>query len=560
MSEKLGLPQKPAGSCIAPISTEATNSEIKSEPQQESHPTTREVVEELSYPNKVKFALIFGTLLLSTFVIGFVGANATDSNCVATIIPVITDEFHSANDIGWYGTAYLIPSCALIVFYGKLYTFYSTKKIYICSFIIYEIGSIMCATAPSSLVFIIGRAIAGTGSAGLVSGSKISIISLIVPLHRRPLYQGIIGGVENIAITAGPLIAGAVTAASSWRVCFWISIPIGVVGAIVLIIFGRMPDTERENLSTVERLKMLPTSSILLFLPLVILLVLALSWGGSKYSWNNFRIILMLALMTALLVTFISLQLYKQDKAMFPPRIVRQRSVLSGIVFIFCVSASLYVTAYYLPIYFQAVRGASTFDSSVRTLPLVVGLIFGSFGGGYFTTVVGYYTSSMILTSILTAIGSGFLSRLRVNTQAPEWIVFQALFGFGCGIGFQQPYVAVQTTIPRIDIPIAITTVAFSQRMGNIVALAIAQNLFTNRLIANLTKTVPQVNANLVLSNGVTTLRSTVEPKYLDAVLAGYSLTIDQIFLLAVALCSLSVVGSLGMEWKSVKKGRTGNT
>ncbi len=175
-----------------------------------------------------------------------------------------------------------------------------------------------------------------------------SIISLIVPLHRRPLYQGIIGGVENIAILAGPLLAGAVAVASSWRICFWISIPIGITSAIALIIFGRMPDVKREKLSANERLRLLPISSMALFLPLMILFVLALSWGGSKYSWKGFRIILMLSLTAALLLAFVSLQISKQDKGMIPPRIVYQRSVLSGMLFIFCVSASLYVMAYYV--------------------------------------------------------------------------------------------------------------------------------------------------------------------------------------------------------------------
>lgn len=88
--------------------------------------------------------------------------------------------------------------------YGKLYTFYSIKWVYLIALFIFEIGSLLCAVAPTSDALIVGRAIAGLGSAGIFSGA-ILIVAHTVPLQQRPTYTGIIGAMYGIASVAGPL-------------------------------------------------------------------------------------------------------------------------------------------------------------------------------------------------------------------------------------------------------------------------------------------------------------------------------------------------------------------
>ena len=103
-----------------------------------------------------------------------------------------------------------------------MYTFYSIKWAYLAALLIFEVGSIVCATAPSSTALIVGRAIAGIGSAGIFSGA-ILIVTHTVPLHQRPVYTGMIGGMYGIASVAGPLMGGAFTDNPhlTWRWCFW---------------------------------------------------------------------------------------------------------------------------------------------------------------------------------------------------------------------------------------------------------------------------------------------------------------------------------------------------
>ena len=68
----------------------------------------------------------------------------------------ITDDFHSLGDVGWYGSAYLLTACAFQLVYGRIYTFYSPKSVFLAAVGLFEVGSVICGAAPNSKAFIIG--------------------------------------------------------------------------------------------------------------------------------------------------------------------------------------------------------------------------------------------------------------------------------------------------------------------------------------------------------------------------------------------------------------------
>jgi len=102
-----------------------------------------------------------------------------DRLIISTAIPQITNEFNSAGDIGWYGTAYLLTNCAFQLVFGKLYTVFSVKAIFLTSILLFEAGSALCGAAPNSVAFILGRAIAGLGAGGILSGVVRFLISFM---------------------------------------------------------------------------------------------------------------------------------------------------------------------------------------------------------------------------------------------------------------------------------------------------------------------------------------------------------------------------------------------
>jgi MFS family permease len=96
-----------------------------------------------------------------------------------------------------YGSAFNLPAAALIPFTGKLYSMFSTKIIFLASFFIFEVGSLLSALAPTSISFIVGRALCGAGAAGIFNGAFVTIF-MVTPLRKRPAYQTIISGTSNL--------------------------------------------------------------------------------------------------------------------------------------------------------------------------------------------------------------------------------------------------------------------------------------------------------------------------------------------------------------------------
>ena len=93
-----------------------------------------------------------------------------------------------------YGSSYLLTTCAFQLFFGKLYTFFSIKWVYLSAIAVFELGSLICGAAPTFIALIVGRAIAGVGSAGIFAGALV-IVAYNVPLRHQPIYTGILWAV-----------------------------------------------------------------------------------------------------------------------------------------------------------------------------------------------------------------------------------------------------------------------------------------------------------------------------------------------------------------------------
>jgi len=506
--------------------------------------------DETEYPKSMQLALISIALCLSVFCM------ALDNTIITTAIPRITDQFKAINDVGWYGSAYLLTTCAFQLFFGKLYTFFSIKWVYLVALVIFEIGSAVCGAAPNSTALIIGRAVAGLGSAGIFSGA-ILIVANTVPLRQRPTYMGLIGGMYGIASVAGPLMGGAFTDKLTWRWCFYINLPIGAVTFAFIAFFYHPTEKSRAKSFTEggwrNNLEKFDIYGTLVFLPMIVCLLLALQWGGAKYPWSNGRIIALFVVFAVLLVVFVGIQFWKQENATVPPRILKQRTVAAVAWFAAMIGAAFFTLVYFLPIWFQAIKGASAVKSGIMNLPLILSLVIMSMLVGGLITKIGWYTPFVIAGSVLLSIGSGLVSTFTTTTSHSHWIGYQIIFGFGMGMSMQQTLVAVQTVLPKADVPIGTAIAMFSQTLGGALFISVAQNVFTNSLLKNAKAAVPGLDSHIILGTGATELRNVIPPEYLGAVQEAYNGALVNTFYVAVATSVLSVIGAVFFEWKSVK-------
>ncbi|KAK2048579.1 major facilitator superfamily transporter [Colletotrichum somersetense] len=538
---------QPASSRTSKIHDDEDQQQQNQQQQQNVLTHTSTSRSEVQYPTGLKLFLVLISVFMTMFLV------ALDRLIIATAVPRITDDFHSVTDIGWYGSAYLLTTCAFQLLFGKLYAFFPIKNVFLSSVVLFEVGSAVCGAAPSSPAFIAGRAIAGVGGAGIVAGTIVVMVHS-VPLHRRPKYQGAFGAVFGIASVVGPLLGGAFTTKATWRWCFYINLPLGGVSLVVIALVMTPPDQDLNGTSLRSKLRQLDFLGTAVIIPGVVCLLLALQWGGVEYAWNNPRIIALLVLAFVLLASFVAVQAFLPETATIPPRIMRNRSIAFAAWAAFSIGAQMMIFTYYIPIYFQAIQGVSAVESGIRTLPLVLSMTVSVGAGGGIIARVGYYTPVMLVGVSVMAVGAGLLTTLGVHSGPAKWIGYQIIYGIGMGMCFQAPNLAAQTVLTKKDVPVGASVMFFSQTLGGAVFISVGQNVLNNELVKRI-RGLPGLEGVDLKGSGATTLTqlpATVRGPVLEA----YNDALRVVFVVGLVLVCSAMVGAAGMEWKSVKKGQ----
>lgn len=299
-------------------------------------------------------------------------------------------------------------------------------------------------------------------------------------------------------------------------------------------------------------MKQLDPLGLLFLVPSMVCLILALQWGGTTDPWSAPRVIGLLATFAILLIAFILIEVMTPDTAMAPMRVVLNRSVGGSMLFIFLVSGAMMVVVYYLSIWFQAAQGQSAKESGIRTVPLVLSMTVMGIFSAILTEKVGYYNPAMLLCPILSAVGGGMLSTLTPAARSSHWIGYQVIFGFGIGSGFQTSTLALQTVLPRADVPLGMAMMFFMQQLGGSAFIPVAQNIFSRQLLDGLSG-IGGINAEAVVDSGATAYRDLVPQNKVKAVMNAYSYALTRVFILVAAISAATVLGAAIVEWKSIK-------
>ncbi|KAI1413389.1 MFS general substrate transporter [Hypoxylon sp. FL1857] len=480
-----------------------------------------------------------------------------DNTILATAIPYITDEFHSLLDVGWYGSAYQLASSALQPLGGKVYSKLSSKWSFITYLVIFEAGSAICGAAKSSIMLIIGRAIAGIGGSGLLNGALIILNSCVAP-HRQPALVGVLMGIRDMAMVYVSLIPTHSTPTPNLRLGFYVNLPIGGIVALT-VAFIPIPDhIVKPSIREVFNRAILDFDlpGFALFAPAAIQFFLALQYGGNQYAWDSSQVIGLFCGAGATFAAWLVWNYYQGDNAMVPYSMMKKRIVWASCVTGLFLGGTVFVTAYYLPIYFQAVLAYSPLISGVNVLPnLLSQMAFGIITGSLMQRI-GYYTPFILLGTALNAVGCGLLSLLTPQASTGPWIGFQILMGTGRGFSMAVPFLAVQNSLPKDLIPAAMSTLVFLQNFGAAVMVILSQTILTNSLIKLVPRDAPGVDPQVVINAGTTAsaLEQAVGSTYLPGVLWAYSHALQRIWYFAAGIGALSFLAAWCLGWQNIRK------
>ena len=291
----------------------------------------------------------------------------------------------------------------------------------------------------------------------------------------------------------------------SWRWCFWINLPFGALSLIIIALCFQNPPLPHKNVPFVEKIKNMDLLGAAFFTAAIITLLLALQWGGVTYPWSDRKVWGCLLSFVLLFAIFCFIQYWMDERATMPPRLLcRNRTVIAAVLLTMFVSVALFTHIYYLPFYFQAVQGVSAEQSGIRCVPYLISMTVGSILAGAFITSVGYYNPPMLLGSIMFVVGAALLHTLRVDSNASQWIGYQVIAGLGVGGIAQIPYISMQASLDRKDMPIGNALGAFFTTFGGVIGLSIGQNVFANTLLPAVQRFAPNVNYALLYLAGLT--------------------------------------------------------
>ncbi|CAN9325085.1 unnamed protein product [Alternaria sp. RS040] len=436
------------------------------------------------HPQRTKLQIFLIMLSLAVAVL----LVALDITIVTTALPTISAEFNSASGYTWIGSAYLIAQSAATPIWGKISDIFGRKPILLLTNAIFFVGSLLAGVSVNMDMLIASRVIQGIGGGGLITLVNIAISDLF-SVRDRGQYFGIIGGVWALASSLGPVVGGLFTQKVSWRWCFYINLPFDGVAFLILLFFldVKTPRTPlREGLKAVDWL------GSLTMVGGVVMLLLGLEFGGISHPWDSATVLCLIIFGAVVIGIFFLIEWRISPYPLMPLDLFSKRSNLAALATCFFHAFVFISGNYFLPLYFQAVLGATPILSGVYLLPTALSLSFLSAFTGVFIKKTGQYLPMIWFGMILMTLGFGLFIDFDVNTSWAKIIVFQIIAGIGVGPNFQSPLIALQSLVPVIDadmlaskkrdIATATATFGFTRNLGSAISVVVGGVVFNNEM------------------------------------------------------------------------------
>ncbi|WP_342773506.1 MDR family MFS transporter [Nocardioides pocheonensis] len=388
------------------------------------------------------------------------------STVVSNALPrIVTDLHGSQSGYTWVVVATLLTMTASTPVWGKLADQFDKKMLVQSALVVYVIGSLIAATAPSMGVLIGARAVQGLGVGGLTALVQVVIASMVTP-RERGRYSGYLGAVFALATVSGPLIGGLLVDAPGlgWRSCFYVGIPVAVVAFVVLQKTLHLPVVRRE-----VHIDYLGAG---LIVSGVSALLVWVSLAGNDFAWVSGTSAALVALGVVLLVAAVYVEMRVALEPVIPTRLFRDRTTALATFASIMVGVAMFGATVYLSQYFQIARGMTPTRAGLMSIAMVGGLLVSSIVSGRRITRTGRWKRYLVGGMVLVVIGLVLLS--RIDEQTPLVVVgaFMAVVGVGLGATMQNLVLAVQNNTAQADMGSASAVVAFFRSMGGSIGVS----------------------------------------------------------------------------------------
>ncbi|KIM90095.1 hypothetical protein PILCRDRAFT_1464 [Piloderma croceum F 1598] len=445
----------------------------------------------ISAKKPASFWLSMLALMIATFLA------AMDTSAVSTALPTIVNHFQGKEFV-WVGSAYTLAGTAFLPFSGHLANIFGRRAILMTSLVLFALGSALCGGAQSMAMLIGGRTVQGIGSGGILTSTEI-ILSDLVPLRERGAYQGMIGLVWSLASVIGPLVGGAFAQRQdfTWRGLFYLNLPLTAISMFLCL--GLKLKVPPSSFS--EKLRRIDWIGNVIIMGSSTSFLLGLTWGGVRYEWSSAQVITPIVLGLVGILAFMVYEAKVPEEPTVPWRILGNRTTISGYLGTAFHGLVISASLFYLPVYFQACKGASPLRSGVDMLPYSFSIAPFAIVAGATATVWNKYKLQNVVAWCFITIGMGLQTTLHTDSAIRNWVGFEIVAGIGFGLLFTATTFPILAALPVSDNASALSFFifirSFFQSWGITIGATVLQNRLRIRLPQSYLATLPPAGVEL---------------------------------------------------------------
>jgi EmrB/QacA subfamily drug resistance transporter len=386
-----------------------------------------------------------------------------DSTIVNIAIPTLQRDLHAGSytEIAWVVTGYLLAQGAVIPLSGWATDRWGTKRLYLITIVMFTVASMLCGVSQNLGELIFFRVVQGIGG-GMLMPIGMTIILQAVGPQQMGRVMGIFGVPMLIAPAVGPVLGGWFVQDFTWRLIFYVNVPIGIIGFIAAARFLR------ESRRT-ARLR-LDVIGLLTGVPAVVALMYAVD-RSTQLGWSSPLVISLLVASAVLMAAFVWRQLRAREP-LLQLSLFRDRTFSWAMALSFVVVTAMFGTMLLLPLYLQEVHGYDAIETGLLLLPQAAMAAVSMPLGGFLTDRIG--PKWVVATGmILLTLGSILLAQIHYDSS--NWLVIGALMlrGFAMGFAMMPTMSAALARVPRQYTSRASSITNTLQRLSSSVGIAV---------------------------------------------------------------------------------------
>ena len=485
---------------------------------------------------------------------------ALDQTIVGTALPRIVAELNGLDRYSWLITGYLVASTVVVPIAGKLGDLFGRKPFLIAGMVGFVAASALCGVAQDMTQLIIFRIIQGLFG-GMLFASAFTVLGDIYSPAERARIQGLFGAVFGLSSIIGPVVGGFLTDNLGWRWVFYVNLPVGLLGVLVVTAFLPFVRTK----ASWRDIDFIGSAALAAgLIPVLVALSVAKDQG-----WTSFEVLGLLGFGLAMLVAFFIIE-QRVKEPIVPFRLFKNRAFAVSMIVGFFAALGMFGMIIFVPLELQGVLGASVTNSGLLLTPMMLGLIVASVLSGQLIPRIKHYHYLGTIGVALMMVGIYLLAQTTTSTSQMSITIDIVLVGLGLGVTMPLYINAVQSALPQRYLGVGTSQIQFWRNVGGTVSSAVLGSILAQRLPSAIASEIAKLNLPAAFVNVLgksagnpnqlldpaqiaatkAKLQPQLAPLYdqaIHAVRQALALTLHDLFLIAIALSAIALVASLFM-------------